>query len=72
MMDADSSACACGILVLFVPKQRKGNLKLLSKYILRHSNSEDVEGSNDEVSSWYKELHYHLGVSFSKKKLCTF
>ena len=33
LMDADSLACACGILDLVVPEQKKGNLILLLKYI---------------------------------------
>ena len=66
LMDADSSACACGILGLFVPERKKGNLKLLSKYVLGYFNSEDLEGSNDGGSSWYMELHHYLRVSFPK------
>ena len=45
LMDADSLACACGILGLIVPEQKKGNLKRLLKYMLRQYNYEDVEGS---------------------------
>ena len=29
LMDTDISACACGILGLEVPEQKKGNLKLV-------------------------------------------
>ena len=49
LMNTDS--LACGILSLVVPEQKKCNLKLLLKYILRQFNSEDVEGTNDEGSS---------------------
>ena len=42
LMNADSLACACGILGLDVPEQKRGNHKLLLKYILRQPNSEDV------------------------------
>ena len=52
LMDADSLACACGMLSLNAPEQKKGNLKHLLKYTLRHLNSEDIEGSDDEGSSW--------------------
>ena len=58
---------ACGILGLDVPEQKKGNLKLHLKYILRQFNSEDVEGSDDGGSSCYAKLHNHLRVRFSKK-----
>ena len=60
LRDANSLCCACGILGLVVPDQKKGILKLLLKYILRHFNSEDVEGSNDGGSSWYTKLHDHF------------
>ena len=60
-------ACACGILGLDVPEQKKGNLKLLLKYISRHFSSEDADSSDDGGSSWYAKLHNHLKVSFSKK-----
>ena len=33
LMDADRLTCACGILGLVVPEQKKGNLKLLLKNI---------------------------------------
>ena len=32
LMDADNVVCACGILGLDVPEQKKGNLKLLLKH----------------------------------------
>ena len=35
LIDVDILACVCGILDLVVPEQKKGDLKLLSKYILR-------------------------------------
>ena len=52
LMDADSLACACGILGLDLTELKKGNHKLLVKYILRQLNAEDVEGSDDGGSSW--------------------
>ena len=51
LMDADSLACAYGILDLNAPEQKKGNCNVLLKYILRNLNSEDVEGSDDGSSS---------------------
>ena len=52
---------------MYVSKQKKGNLKLLLKYILRQFNSENVEGSDDCGFSWYTKLLDHLRVSFPKK-----
>ena len=46
-MDADSLACACGVLGLIDPEQKKGNLKLPLKYVLRQFNPEDAKGSDD-------------------------
>ena len=46
-MNTHSLACTCGTLGLYVPEQKKGNLKRLLKYILRQVNSEDIEGSDD-------------------------
>ena len=51
LMDADILSCACGILGLVVPEQKKSNLKLFLKYILRQFGSKDVEGSDDGGSS---------------------
>ena len=69
LMDADSFACACGILGLDVLEQNKGNLKLLLKYILRQLNPDDIESSDDGGFFWYAELHDHLTVSFSKNMI---
>ena len=55
-----SLAFAFGILGLGVPEQRKGNLKLLLKYILRQFNSKDVEVIDDGGSSQYTKLHDHF------------
>ena len=66
-MDADSLACDCGIMGLDVPEQKKGNCKLLLKYILRQTNSEDVKGSDGGGYSWYTKLYDHLEAGFSKK-----
>ena len=60
LIDAESLACACGILGLVVPEEKKGNLKLLLKYILRQFNFKDVEGSGDGCSSWYTKINDHL------------
>ena len=60
LMEVDSLACACGILGLVVPEQKKGNLRLSLKYILRQFNSEDALGSDNGGSSRYTKLHNHL------------
>ena len=67
-MDAESLACVCRILGL-VPEQKKGNLKLLLKFILRKFNSEDAKGSDDGGSSWYRKLHNQLGESIEKENV---
>ena len=67
LTDTDSLACACGILDLVVPEQKRCNLNLLLYYILGQFNYEDVKGSNDGGSSWYTKLHDYLRVSFPKK-----
>ena len=71
LRDANSLCYACGILGLVVPDQKKGILKLLLKYILRHFNSEDVEGSDDGGSSWYTKLHDHFEWIHQKGKCKT-
>ena len=53
-IDADS------ILGLVGPETKKGNLKLLLKYILRQFNSENAKGCHNGGSSWYTKLHDHL------------
>ena len=60
LMDTDSFACACGIQGLVDPEQKKGNLKLLLKYILRQFNSEDAKGFDNRGYFWYTKLHDHL------------
>ena len=60
----------CGILGLDVSEKKKGNLKLLLKFILRQFNTEDVERNDDGGSSWYTKLYNHLRVSFSKPCTC--
>ena len=67
LIDADGLAGACRILGWNVPEQKKGNFKLLLKYILRQLNSEDVEVSNYGSYFRYKKLHDHLRVRFPKK-----
>ena len=61
--------CAFGILSLDIPEQKKGNFKVLLKYIFRLLNSEEVGGCDDGGSSCYVKLHDHLRVSFSRKAL---
>ena len=51
LMDADSFACACGILGLVYAEQKKGNLKLFLKHMLRQFNYEDAKGSDYGGSS---------------------
>ena len=60
LMDADSLACACGILGWVLPVLKKDNLKLLSKDISRHFNSEHVESSDVGGLVWYRKLTNHL------------
>ena len=67
LMDADSLACACGILDLVIPEQKIGNLKLLLKGVLRQFHFGDVEGSDNGGFSWYAKLRNHLKVAFRKK-----
>ena len=57
------------LMVWNVPEQKKGNFKLILKYILRQLNSEDVEVSNYGSYSRYKKLHDHHRVRFPKKAL---
>ena len=59
-IDLDSLACVCGILGLVAPEQKKGNLKLLLKFIIRQFCSEDAEGIDDGGCSWYGKLHDYL------------
>ena len=59
-MDIDSLACVCKILGLVAPEQKKSNLKLLLKFIIRQFCSEDAEGIDDGGSSWYGKLHDYL------------
>ena len=60
LIEPDILACACGILGLVHLEQKKSNLKLLLKYILRQFNSEDAKSSDDGGSSWYTKLDDHL------------
>ena len=60
LMDTYSFACACVIQGLVDPEQKKGNLKLLLKYILRQFNSEDAKAFDRGCSFWYTKLHDHL------------
>ena len=43
----DSLHCACGIVGLDVPEEKKGNQSFLHKFLLRKLNSEEVEASQD-------------------------
>ena len=60
MLDADSLHSACWMLGLDVPEEKKGNQKLLLKFLLRKLNSEEVEASQDRGASWFQKLHDHL------------
>ena len=64
MLDTDSLHCACGIVGLDVPEEKKGNQNLLLKFLLRKSNSEEVEASQDGGASWFQKLHNHLSKYF--------
>ena len=55
-MAADSLACACGILGLDVPKQRKSNLKILLRYILSQLNAAGVISVSNKNLNWKKQL----------------
>ena len=68
MLDADSLLCACDIVGLDVPEEKKGNQKLLLKFLLRKLNSEEVEASQDGGASWFKKLHEHLSKYFKPKE----
>ena len=45
MLDADSLHCACEIVGLDAPEEKRGNQTLLLKFLLRKVNSEEVEAS---------------------------
>ena len=51
MLDADSLHCACRIVGLDVPEEKKGNRNLLLKSLLRKLKSEEVEASQDGGAS---------------------
>ena len=56
LMAADSLACACGILGLDVPKQRKSNHKISLRYILSQLNSAGVISVSNKNLNWKKRL----------------
>ena len=56
MLDADSLHCACGIVGLDAPEEKKGNEKLLLKFLLRKLNSEEVETSQDGEPVGFKNF----------------
>ena len=60
MLDADGLHCACGIVGLDVSEEKKGNQKLLLRFLLRKLNSEGVEVSQDGGACWFQKLHDHL------------
>ena len=45
--------CACGIVGLNVPEEKKDNQTLLLKFLLRNFNSEEVKVSQDGEASWF-------------------
>ena len=50
---ADDLHCACGIVGLDVPEEKKDNQTLLLKFLLRNFNSEEVKASQDGGVSWF-------------------
>ena len=64
MLDADGLNCACGIVGLDVSEEKKGNQKLLLRFLLRKLNSEGVEVSQDGGACWFQKLHDHLSKYF--------
>ena len=67
MLDADSLHRGCGIIGLDVPEGKKGNQKLLLKFLLRKLNSEEVEISQDGGAAWFQKLHDHLSKYFQPR-----
>ena len=67
MLDADSLHYACGIVGLDMAKEKKGNQKLLIKFLLRKLNSEEVVASQDGGASWFKKVHGHLSKYFQPR-----
>ena len=63
-LDADHLHCACGIIGLDVPEEKKGNQNFLLKFLLRKLNSEEMEASQDVGVSWFQKLHDHLSKYF--------
>ena len=82
MLDAVSSHCACDIVGLDVPDEKKGNQKLLLKFLLRKLNCEKVEASQDGVirrlgerdKLLYTSLAYQIQngrtAGFSEAEIC--
>ena len=64
VLDADSLNCPCGIVGLDTPEEKKGNQKLLLKFLLRKFSSEEVEASQDEGASWFWKLYHYLSKYF--------
>ena len=64
MLDAASLHCACGIVGLDVPEEKKGNQKLLLKFLLGKLNSEEVEADQHGEASWFQKLYDHLSEYF--------
>ena len=56
MLDADSLHSAFGIVGLDAPEEKKGNEKLLLKFLLRKLNSEEVETSQDGEPVGFKNF----------------
>ena len=64
MLDVGSLHCACGIVELDVPEEKKGNQNFLLKFLLRKLNSEELEASQDGGASWFQKLRDHLSKYF--------
>ena len=64
MLDADSLHCACEIVGLDAPEEKRGNQTLLLKHLLRKVNFEEVEASQRGRYSWFQKLHDHPSKCF--------
>ena len=64
MLDADSLHCACEIVGLDAPEEKRGNQTLLLKFLLRKVNFEEVEASQRGRYSWFQKLHDHPSKCF--------
>ena len=68
-MDANSLACACGVLDLVDPEPKKSNLKLLLKCILRQFNQEGVKVMMMEVHLGTRNYTITFSESIKKENI---